>query len=272
MRALRIRFFLFNFLTAISILHAQSYRKKIIQLKDNAFQYLFKQYQINNFPSYNMRLLWKFCHDFYQDTTNWLPHNLLDFKPIYNEDLPVEKFFQPLIKPNFKPDTTALIRFYQNTHPIEQAMLWGIYPNLLKWNANLDKIWSELTTMDCFSSKEIRDIAHLLLPYFWITKYWKTSHPTLKNMEKDFPIFKAQLLKYLPVVGIATDTGMEGLLACCFMNYHKDIPKSWIIQLTQQQQSDGGFQAEAAARQSNIHTTLLAYWIALEFLSTKSLN
>ena len=208
----------------------------------------------STFSSYNQRLLFAYIAKKYA-IAEQPRKNLLKYKNISDEDIPVKSFYMRILKEQAF-DTVELRKYYERAQDIPRLLIWGIYSDILPLDS---------ATMNAFiNARDVRGIAHASLAL-----YWAESRLTQEQKQMLFDLYKAyrsSLIQNVIRAGIVTDSGLEGMVTFLFLHSNNTMPISWLGKILQHQNVDGGWNFDGQLGQaSNPHTTLLALWILSGF-------
>lgn len=143
---------------------------------------------------------------------------------------------------------------------VAQLMALCINTEIAKPDGKLsDQIWS-------LSRKEDRDLTHAALGLAWLKEQGKDG--VIVHLDSLIKIQVVNLCALAEKEDYSTDTGMEALVALIRLGQSGEIKDEWILKVLAAQNGDGGW---SWLRSDNIasheHSTILAQWILLNYLS-----
>lgn len=141
---------------------------------------------------------------------------------------------------------------------LQQLMAWSINASTCK----PDKTFSDMLWQ--YTRSGGRDLTHAALCLAWLQEQGMTT--TVENADSLQRYQVASLTSLAQVEGYNTDTGLEALLGLIRLGHSRDIQPEWIAAVLQAQHPDGGWPRTTEANESSdMHATLLALWVLLDY-------
>ncbi len=141
---------------------------------------------------------------------------------------------------------------------LQQLMAWSINASTCK----PDKTFSDMLWQ--YSRSGGRDLTHAALCLAWLQEQSMTTAVENADSLQRYQI--SSLTSLAQAEGYNTDTGLEALIGLIRLGRSRDIQPEWIAAVLQAQHADGGWPRTTEANESSdMHATLLALWVLLDY-------